>query len=461
MNNNEAFVAILKNIQKIEGADKIVQADVTLNDIKITQIVVGVDTVENTPVVYFDSNLCINESVISDIDKQTPGYGKEGFVSLGSYLGRGGRVKVIKLRGCISNGLAVDVNKFKIFTKESLVEGYSFTKLGNTEICHKYTVPIKTQSVSSQKKGRHAKKETVMLPDQFHFHIDTEQLLRNIHKLKPGQIISISRKIHGTSAIFGANRIKRRLSFLERVAEFFGASIEKTQYGGITASRSVIKNIELENKKVKSSKPGFYQVDVWSDAVNKFFRPIFPFIRKGETFYYEIVGYLPNSTKMIQKGYSYGCKEGEYKIAIYRITYTSPEGFVFEYSWEAMKERARSLGLPTVEEFFYGKVETLVSKKYSSDEEFREYLIEALKETYLEKNCPDCFDEKKKPLPEEGIVLRVERDGIEVYKLKSENFLLRESRTSESGETNVDDEEASSLTTFENGWRDNNPGQPF
>ena len=64
MVNNQAFCATLKNIRKIEGADRIVQADVTLNDIVITSIVTGVDTKENTPVVYFDSNMCLSDKMI-------------------------------------------------------------------------------------------------------------------------------------------------------------------------------------------------------------------------------------------------------------------------------------------------------------------------------------------------------------------------------------------------------------
>ena len=36
MQNNQAFIATLKNIRPIEDADKIVQADVTLNDVIVT-----------------------------------------------------------------------------------------------------------------------------------------------------------------------------------------------------------------------------------------------------------------------------------------------------------------------------------------------------------------------------------------------------------------------------------------
>jgi len=57
MDNNKAFRAFLANIRKIEGADKIVQASVTLAGVPIADVVVGVDTVEGTEVVFFASLL--------------------------------------------------------------------------------------------------------------------------------------------------------------------------------------------------------------------------------------------------------------------------------------------------------------------------------------------------------------------------------------------------------------------
>jgi hypothetical protein len=98
MDNNKGFVAYLRNISKIEGADKIVKAWVTLNNIPITSVVVGVNTKENTPVIYFDSNMALSDFTVSSIDKLSPDYGKEGFLSVGNYLAKGNRVRCIKLK---------------------------------------------------------------------------------------------------------------------------------------------------------------------------------------------------------------------------------------------------------------------------------------------------------------------------------------------------------------------------
>lgn len=444
MENNQAFVARLGNIQKIEGADKIVQADVLLNGVKITQVVVGTDTVENTKVVYFDSNLCINPAVIEDIDKASPGYGKEGFSSLGNYLGKNGRVRVVKLRGIISNGLAVDFGKFIRYNAnlDEFEDGFSFTELGGVEICHKYTAPVKAPSQGKQ--GKTVKAKTRIIPEQFHFHIDTDQLPRNIHRIKPDQIISISRKIHGTSAIFGRNLVLRKLSLWEKAAKFLGAKIDDKEYGDIVASRTVVKSIDTGDQTDVAKNAGFYKVDVWTEAGNKYFKGK---LHDGETVYFEIVGYLPGAQSMIQKGYDYGAKEGEYKIAVYRITLTALDGHVYEYGWQQTKARCAELEVPMVEEFFYGKAFDLMGtgtglfKDLSNEEtvkDWRQSLLAYLKNTYLEKDCLDC----KKKVPDEGIVLRVEGLGIEVFKYKSEKFLLGESKAAEEGEVSVEDEQA-------------------
>jgi len=437
MENNQAFIATLKNIQKIEGADKIVSADVTLNGIKVTQVVVSVETQENTPVIYFDSNLCINPQVIEAVDKLSPLYGKEKFSSMGNYLGKGGRVRVIKLRGVISNGLTIEVSNFPFF-RSPPQEGFSFTDIDSVHICHKYLPPSPTQ-VPREKKGKTIKKEVEILPEQFHFHIDTSQLLRNVHNLHPGQIVSISRKVHGTSAIFGRSLIKRRLSFFEKVAKKLGVKVQEATYGDVIASRTVIKEYSTEEMKKENTNPGFYKTDVWKDAGNKYFKGK---LHDGETVYYEIVGYLPGSQSMIQKGYDYGCSPGEYKIAVYRITFTNTKGIVFEYSWQAMKERCKELDVSMVQEFFYGKIEDLCSP-FVNLEEFHELLVTTLKKEYLEKDCWDCA----KKVPDEGIVLRVEGKGIEVYKLKSEKFFLSESQAAEKGEVSIEDTQNSEEVT--------------
>ena len=238
MENNTAFVAKLGNITPIVGADKIVLADVILSGVKITQIVTGVETLENTPVVYFDSNMCLNpETIIKD------------YPELATYLGKNGRVKVVKLRGAISNGLAVDVSKFykyfrsEIVAKQVMVEGYSFLDIEKKNICKKYTPPVVHVQGTKEKKGRKGKTHTRMIPGIFRFHVDTEQLARSVYKVNPELVISLSRKVHGTSCIASNCLVTRKLSFMDKIAKVFGVKVQETEYALIFASRTVVKDI--------------------------------------------------------------------------------------------------------------------------------------------------------------------------------------------------------------------------
>ena len=413
--NNQAVVAFLGNITAIEGADKIVKADVILNGIKLTQIVVAVGTQENTKIVYFDSNLCLSDDLVTR------------YPDLKTYLAKGNRVRTIKLRGVISNGLAVNVDHFSVYDNPStFTEGYSFTQLNGVDICRKYTPPVKmmSQGAGKGKKGRKPPKSR-MVDGQFHFHIDTAQLLKNAYRLDPKSVISITRKMHGTSAIASNCLVKAQRRGLGRL--LFWKDLPK-RYDMVYASRSVIKNGGLESG-------GFYGYDLWKDAGEKYFKSN---LAQGETIYYEILGFTPTGG-CIQKGYDYGCGPNEYKIAVYRITKTGPDGHIVEYSWQAVKGRCIELGVTSVPEYYFGRATELFNLPVpASDFDKHQWVnqfVDNLKTHYLEKPCTDC----KGGIPDEGIVLRVESLGIEVYKLKSEAFVLGESKAKDTGAEDMEE----------------------
>mgnify|MGYP001416545720 CR=1 FL=1 len=207
MENNKAVVCKIGFFEDIKNKQKIITAKVFLKGVPLTQVVVGKgDYNEGDLVVYFDSNLCIEQSVIEAIDKQNENYNKEGFVSLSRYLAKGNRVKSIRLGEAISDGLVIPVEKFESFldkkTKSSFNEGFSFNDLGDIHICHKYVPPVKQQSTPGSKKDRKKRKLiSRVIPNMFKFHVDTQQILRNVHRLNPEMVASVSRKIHGTSDI--------------------------------------------------------------------------------------------------------------------------------------------------------------------------------------------------------------------------------------------------------------------
>lgn len=436
MENNSAYVAVLGNIRPIPGADFIDLADVTLNGVTQTQIVTSKGTKEGTKVVYFDSNLCLDEKFITNIDKLSPDYNKEGFKSISAYLSKGIRVKVIKLKGTISNGLVIDLEKVqKLYPKNILIEGDCFVELEGERICYKYMPPVKKTSHVNGK--ARSKKEEFILPGHFPEHIDTAQLLRNVKEVNPEDCIWITRKMHGTSSRTGNVLVTRKLNFFEKLLIKMGVKIDVNQYSYAYGSRRV-------NKKVESFELGdknhYYSADVWTDVGEKYFKGK---LHKGEVVFYEIVGYLSDG-KCIQKigkyEFNYGTKKGEADIYVYRITMTNEDGDTIEYSTRAVKERCVQLGVKSVQEYYYG----LAKDKYPEipvDENWHSAFASRLKAEYLEKNCWDCI---VKDTPDEGIVLRREVGGISSFKLKSERFLNKESEASEADlTTDIEEEDVS------------------
>lgn len=392
MENNVAVCGKLGNIKKIEGADKIVLADILLGGVSISTVVVGADSTEGQDIVYFDSNLCLSDKFLED----NP--------TLKTYLAKGNRVRCVKLRGVISNGIAVDASLFAKYTT-SLPP--SFTSLGGTEICKKWLPPVAQEHTRSNKsrKARNAKKPCVLV---FNFHIDTQQLVRNLHKINPTDVVSISRKVHGTSGITSYTLLKESQTWLDRLLRR-----TRTSWGYVSASRTVLKDSTAN--------------DLWATVGKQFTGKL----HKGETVYYEIIGYQPDTSSYIQKGYDYGCVPGQYKVQIYRITSTNEDGVVTEYGWASMKERCKELNIPLVEEFFFGRADQLVA----DGEDWHTRFITYLKDMYLEK---PCWDNISKKVPDEGIVLRVEAKDITVFKLKSASFFLHESQANEAGEEDTE-----------------------
>jgi hypothetical protein len=409
MKNNEAFFAKLENITPIDGADNIVQADVVVNNSTITKVVTGKDTKPGTMVVYFDSNMCLKPAIL------------EKYPELGNYLSKNGRVKVVKLRGCISNGLAVEFDKFKVFDKWfSFIEGNSFLEINKIEICAKYEPPIEGGEMCNSNNGR-PKAKSRMITGQFNFHNETSQLFRNIKAVQPDDIISISRKFHGTSWIVSNCLVKKKLTKIEKVAKFFGANIVESEYDTIAASRRLIKNGTFET-------PLHISYNIWESIKDKYFKDV---LQPGETVYGEVVGFL-ESGKHIQKNYNYGCSERQCKVLIYRITKTDSAGNVIELDWKQVKERCIELGIQMVTEYYYGKASDLF--KIAKDENWNINFAKSIRETYLEKIANDCGEK----IPDEGVVIRIDGLKIKALKAKSESFLLFESKANEK-EVNIDE----------------------
>jgi hypothetical protein len=144
---------------------------------------------------------------------------------------------------------------------------------------------------------------------------------------------------------------------------------------------------------------------------------------------------------MIQKGYDYGCKIGESKLMIYRITKEGKEYNISEvleftknlidYMFSELNSDSNYI-LP-IEIFYQGPLGDLYPE-LSLTEHWQESLLSKLKTSFgLEELEPQC----KNKVPREGIVIRIQDDPLkEAFKLKALRFLEKEAQAVDKGELN-------------------------
>lgn len=340
------------------------------------------------------------------------------------YFEENRRLKCMKFRGHMSEGIFMDLDSLAYLDIKlsSLKVGDEFDQIDDKPICEKYTIAAKC--VSLGKKGKPSiTRISRLVEGQFRLHIDTDQLKKNMFKVQPDTLVSLTGKIHGTSAVIGKVLVKRKLNLKDRLAKWLGVNVTENEYDAICASRNVIKNENFAD-----CKTAFYlnadgtPNNVWELWNNKL-KSIIPV---GITLYGEIVGYVaPDS--FIQKGYHYGQENGTNEFYAYRITLTTPEGKVFEFNRLQIDELCQTLGIKTTPLFFFGYAkdiypdipvddnwQTAVISRMALDERF--HLNEIM--------CPM----NNREVPAEGCVLRIESlFNPQPFKLKNYKFIKRES----------------------------------
>lgn len=413
--NYAATIVELKEFVPIPGKDKIQGALIFGN-----HVIVSKDLKLGDLGIYFPVECKINPEFLKANNLFKTG-DLNADPKLKGFFERSCRVKALKLAGVKSEGFWIPIKSIASFFKpEDFKSGDEFNFIDDREICTKYVIkfnnPVPTSK--SDKRKKRLKRFNQVIENQFNFHIDTSMLNKNIHKLKPTDIISITNKLHGTSAIFCDVLVKRKLSIFERVLKWFGVRIETSQYGNIYSSRGVIKNQYLNTDKQQNH---FYNEDIWGTVNNK----LKDTIPKSFTIYGEIVGYLSTGA-MIQKGYHYSCEASTHKFYVYRITNTNADGLVIELSWQQLKEFCNKYNLTIVPEFYYG-----VAKDLFPDIPINEtWNSEFLKRLSMSFNMNDSMCElNNKEVPAEGLVLRIDNlFNFDAYKLKNFAFKAWESK---------------------------------
>ena len=432
MNDNySAIVTRIKNIRDHSNANRLKCSCLYGNN-----VIIGLDTKEGDLGVFFpvESQLSKEFCAANDLIRRKDENGKPA----GGMFDENRRVRAQKFRGESSMGFWVPLSYFEKFASHlgvapfHLREGDEFYNLEGHKVCEKYVVRhVHATGPAGENRKKKKVAATKIVEGQFHFHFDTSQLYRSMDKINPDDIVVANFKIHGSSGIF-ANVLKtRKLSLVEKVAKFFGAKVQETEYAHVASSRKVIKSETNDGG-------GYYGTDLWATIMERDFKGR---LKQGETVYCEIVGQLENG-KWIQKDYDYGCAANTNKVYIYRITQTSPDGHVVELSYPQMKARALEIGHEVVPEIYYGPLCGLVPIQDTTDvgiNLWRDRVLKHLKDAYVfDQDSKFCVNK----VPEEGICLRVEGNDIKVYKLKSDRFYGYETALLDKGEVDMESEEA-------------------
>lgn len=475
--SKKASINYLAKIVKIDNFGKHPNPEVTRLKCAYVDgfnIIVGIDEQPGL-FVYFPTNSQINPALLryANLYRHTElndNPNKSGFFN------DNGRVTAIKLKGLVSEGFLLPWDTFNSFLIASVNIGIDNPKV-NLEfdivshngkefwINKKYIVVRKiynTQGSQPHKRDqKNLKRFNRIIENQFRFHYDTELLKKSPWVIQPDSLISITEKIHGISGISAYVLCKKNPSIWNKIKGWFGA--ENTYYDYLYASRTIVKNafgiVEaihpsfinsysifsnfFSRTRVKPiNKGGYYGVDVWKYADDV----VRPYLQKGMTIYYEIVGFLPNG-RYIQKDYDYGCvppTEGEvythekhFKVRIYRITMTNVDGIVHEFSAREVQQFCEVTGLTPVTQLYYGYAKNLYPKMRSTTNFSKNFIAKLAEDTnfYMEMPSPSCNN----IVPHEGIVIKIEDMIPHAWKLKCFAFLNKEQKELDKGEENIED----------------------
>lgn len=450
MHNSASFVR-LSNVRKHPNADRLQLATVHGN-----QVVVGPDAKTGDLGIYFESNLQISQQFADANDlirRKNPTTGKQE----GGMFDANRKVRTQKFRGEISDGFWCPVSYLDATLENNNVsnnfdwdtyEGYEFIDFLGIPICNKFEV------IKAPSNGSLQPKKSRLSSLMFKEHFDTEQFGKHIQEIKPGDLIIITEKLHGTSQRVGHVLVDRQLNWFERLLVKCGIKIEDQEWQYLNGTRRVVLD---RNYKTGS---GFHS-DSLRDAA------AFPFIgnlRKGETVYFEVVGFDPATNGPIMpsvpfdkfKGvaevrsqlaineqdnynvFSYGCEldsplRPATKIFVYRITTTNEDGHSIDLSWKDVKTRCSELGVRHVPE--------LLEIHWPSDPHGIDTIthedIESIVDGYTNGELKSTLDPCHY---REGVCVRIEGGlNVRVFKNKSFIFKFGEGLIKEAGIADIED----------------------
>lgn len=368
-----AYITKLKNVRAHSNADRL-----KLGDCFGNTVVVSLEYEENQLGVYFpsDGQLSVEFAEINNLVRKKDDAGN----NIGGYMDPDKRnIRAIKLRGEKSDGLFLPLACLESFGDiTQLKEGDRIDVFNGHEICKKY-IPKKQHRTGTRSEGNKTRKHKVNTAPLFTEHVDTEQLAYNLGAFDYGDIVEITLKMHGTSQRTGYLPVLKgyKRTIWDKLFRREGKPIY--DWGYVTGTRRVV----LENYD-----NGYYGSNEFREQHSKFFEGK---LNKGETVYYEVVGFTTNGTPIMsscenkktqdkefikQYGqttvFSYGCspdskklmhgydEDGEFSIPVYipqsdfyvyRITFKNEDGYEIDYPPEYVRYRCEQMSCKSVPVF--------------------------------------------------------------------------------------------------------------
>ena len=431
------YITTIKNLRPHPNADRLDLGECFGNTVCVGR---G-EYAEGDVIVYFPTDGQLSEEFCAQHDLVRRK--DENSNPAGGYLEPGKRnIRAINLRGEKSDGLVMPIGclAYTGVNMDTLTVGTPITAVNGHLICNKY-IP-RTNVRTGGSRGGNGTKKTRSAGEKMPYfveHIDTPQLRFCMSNFKPGDVISLTEKVHGTSSR-NANTlcITYKQTWLDKLLRRPGKKVEAYKY--VVGTRRTT---------VHDREGGYYGSNQfrinWGEKFKGKLQP-------GESVFGEIAGFIENGTPIMGVAnnkktndknfikkygetttFAYGCSPtNEYdkpqsRYFIYRMTYTSPEGYVIEYPWDLVRLRAEQMGFEVVPE--------LDRFIYTTEEDFMARIQKWM-------DIPSTIDGTHII---EGVVVRaLNAPGLRVAKEKSFNFKLIEGIIKDAAET-PDIEEAEEL----------------
>lgn len=424
-----AYITKVKNIRPAENADRL-----NLVDVFGTTTVVDKTVNINDLYIYFPVEGQISQEFgeANDLFRRKDENGKQ----CGGFIDPNKRnITAIRLRGNKSDGLILPLSALEKFGDTSeLKEGDTVETFNGHTIAVKY-IPIK-KNKGNTSQGNKTRKKVAPIAPLFKEHADTEQFEYNINDFNYGDLIEITLKLHGTSGRTAYLPVLKgyKKTFWDKLLRREGAPIY--DWDIVSGTRRVV---------LDTFDGGFYGSNAFRKKYNDFFKGK---LLKGETCYFEIVGFTDDGSPIMGEGntsklgkefekkygktmvFSYGCEpngainEGSLMeesrpkndIYVYRMTMTNEDGDVVEYTPDYMRYRCEQMGVKTVpvlEQFYL---------RYGDPAEPKNKVMQAKLKSIVESwyEGPDLIDPRH---IREGVVIRiVNRPKFTAYKAKGFDF---------------------------------------